>query len=210
MLIRGIMIKTQDVSYLSKEDTLKRALTSLEEKGYTTFPVLDGNKFCGIVTRRKIFETFFKGDYPDREEFLNSARVKDILIEDMETIFYDSLFDETLVKLMSSRYDFLPVISKENKEFMGIVTRNNILQAFEKGMGLDKKSYKLSVIVNDFKGTLSKLTSLIAENDANIVGMATFDAEIMNLKFVELKVDTGNIEQLRENLKAKGFKIWEA
>jgi hypothetical protein len=41
------------------------------------------------------------------------------------------------------------------------------------------------------------------------VGMATFDAEVMNLKFVELKVDTGNINELRENLRKNGFKVWE-
>jgi acetoin utilization protein AcuB len=209
MLIRGIMVKKQDVSFLSQDDTLKQALTRLEEKGYTTFPVLDGNKFSGIITRRKIFETFFKGNFSDREEFLNTMRVKDILIDELETVSYDALFDETMVKLMSSRYDFLPVVSEENGEFMGIVTRNNILKTFEKGMGLDKKSYKLSIIVNDFKGTLARLTSLIAENDANIVGMATFDAEVMNLKFVELKVDTGNINELRENLRKNGFKVWE-
>ncbi|MDN5313611.1 MAG: acetoin utilization protein AcuB [Thermoanaerobacteraceae bacterium] len=78
MLIRGIMVKKQDVSFLSQDDTLKQALTRLEEKGYTTFPVLDGNIFSGIITRRKIFETFFKGNFSDREEFLNTMRVKDI------------------------------------------------------------------------------------------------------------------------------------
>ncbi len=52
------------------------------------------------------------------------------------------------------------------------------------------------MLVNDFKSTLAKLTALISNQDADILGIVSFDPEMMNLKFIEVTVRTEHFKQL--------------
>jgi acetoin utilization protein AcuB len=208
MIIQALMTPRPDVHSVSPEDTLEKALTDLESLGFTTLPVLDGANFLGVITRRTIFESYFKGPSRDRKEFLASNRVKDHIITEVQIARSTDLLDEVLFKFLDSRYDFLPVIS--DGRFMGIVTRNSMLNAFIKGAGLNKPAHRIAVLVNDFKGTLAKLTALISNQDADILGIVTFDPEVMNLKFIELTVKTEHFKQLVDILALNGFNVREA
>jgi CBS domain-containing protein len=197
-----------DVHCCQIGDTLEKALADLEGHGFTTVPVVEGPTFTGVITRRRIFEDYFKSDSGDRQGFLRNNLVKDHLITDAQMADSNDLLDEVLFKFLESRYDFLPVIS--DGRFIGIVTRNAMLNAFIKGMGLNKKAHKIAVLVNDFKGTLAKLTALISNQDADILGIVSFDPEIMNLKFVEITVRTDHFRNLVDTLELNGFSVRES
>lgn len=207
MIIQALMTPRPDVHAISPDDTLAKALKDLESLGFTTLPVLDGTKFLGVITRRKIFESYFKGQEQDREDFLNKNFVRDHIITEVQTASSTDLLDEVLFKFLDSRFDFLPVIS--DGRFMGIVTRNSMLNAFIKGAGLNKRAHRLAILVNDFKGTLAKLATLISNQDADILGIVTFDPEVMNLKFIELTVRTDHFKRLVDVLAMNGFSVRE-
>lgn len=208
MIIQALMTPRPDVHAVSPADTLEKALNDLESLGFTTLPVLDGSKFLGVITRRKVFEAFFKGDESDRKGFLAGNFVKDHIITEVQIAHSTDLLDEVLFKFLDSRYDFLPVLSDDR--FLGIVTRNSMLNAFIKGAGLNKKAHRIAILVNDFKGTLAKLATLISNQDADILGIVTFDPEVMNLKFIELTVRTEHFKQLTDILALNGFNVREA
>ncbi len=208
MIIQALMTPRIDVHCSQPDDTLEKALADLEGHGFTTFPVVDGPKFVGVITRRRIFEDYFRSQNGDRQDFLRTSLVKDHLIADVQIANSNDLLDEVLFRFLESRYDFLPVIS--DGRFIGIVTRNAMLNAFIKGMGLNKKAHKIAVLVNDFKGTLAKLTNLISNQDADILGIVSFDPEIMNLKFVEITVRTEFFQNLVDTLEMNGFSVRES
>lgn len=208
MIIQALMTPRIDVHCVEPGDTLKKALSLLEGHGFTTFPVVDGPTFLGVITRRKIFEDFFRSDFTDKEAFLENNLVKDHLITDVKVAKSSDLLDEVLFRFLESRYDFLPVISDDR--FIGIVTRNAMLNAFIKGMGLTKRAHKIAVLVNDFKGTLAKLANLISNQGADILGIVSFDPEIMNLKFVEISVRSDHFKQLVDVLELNGFHVRES
>jgi acetoin utilization protein AcuB len=208
MIIQALMTPRIDVRCSEPQDTLKQALAELEGHGFTTIPVVDGSKFLGVITRRKIFEDYFKSDSSDRDAFLTTNLVKDHLVTEVQVANSNDLLDEVLFRFLDSRYDFLPVIS--DGRFIGIVTRNAMLNAFIKGMGLNKKAHKIAVLVNDFKGTLAKLANLISNQDADILGIVSFDPEIMNLKFVEISVRSEHFRQLVDILELNGFSVRES
>ena len=205
MIIQALMTPRIDVVSCRPDDTLEKALSELESHGFTTVPVVDGPTFYGVITRRRIFEDFFKSESADRDEFLRTNRVKDHLITDVQIAGSSDLLDEVLFRFLESRYDFLPVIS--DGRFIGIVTRNAMLTAFIKGMGLNKRAHKIAVLVNDFKGTLAKLTNLISNQGADILGIVSFDPEVMNLRFVEITVRTDHFKQLMDVLELNGFNV---
>ncbi len=208
MIIQALMTPRPEVHWVSSTDTLEKALNDLENHGFTTLPVLDGGRFLGVITRRIIFETFFKGQEPDRKRFLAENLVKDHIITEVQVAHSTDLLDEVLFKFLDSRYDFLPVLSADR--FMGIVTRNSMLNAFIKGAGLDKSAHRIAILINDFKGALAKLTALISNQDADILGIVSFDPEVMNLKFVEITVSTEHFKRLVEVLALNGFNVREA
>lgn len=208
MIIQALMTPRSDVHFVSPEDTLEKALNDLERLGFTALPVLDGGKFLGVLTRRVIFERYFKGKASGKEEFLAANLVKDHLITEVQVAGGADFLDEVLFKFLDSRFDFLPVIS--DGRFIGIVTRNSMLNAFLKGAGLNKPAHRIAIPVNDFKGTLAKLIALISDQDADILGMVTFDPEVMDLKFIELTVSTERFSQLADVLALNGFSVREA
>ena len=208
MIIQALMTPRIDVHCVEPGDTLKTALNSLESHGFTAFPVVEGRKFMGVITRRRIFEDYFKSDATDREAFLENNFVKDHITTDVQMADSGDLLDEILFRFMDSRYDFLPVISDDR--FIGIVTRNAMLNAFIKGMGLNKSAHKLAVLVNDFKGTLAKIANLISNQGADILGIVSFDPEILNLKFVEITVRSDHFKQLVDILELNGFSVRES
>jgi len=202
------MTPRDEVHWVSPTDTLEKALCDLETYGFTTLPVLDEGRFTGVITRRIIFETFFKGEQGDRHEFLSKNLVKDHIITDVQVARSTDFLDEVLFQFLDSRYDFLPVLSGE--KFMGIVTRNNVLNAFIKGAGLDRPSHRIAVQIDDFRGALSKLTTLISEQEADILGIVSFDSKAVNLKFVEITVSTGHFKRLVDALGKNGFGVRES
>lgn len=208
MIIQGLMIPRPEVHWVSSDETLEKALNELETHGFTTLPVLDEGRFIGVITRRLIFETFFKGQEPDRGKFLAENLVKDHIITDVQVAHITDFLDEVLFKFLASRYDFLAVLSDDR--FMGIVTRNSMLNAFIKGAGLEKSAHRIAVLIDDFKGALAKLTGLISDQDAEILGIVSFDPEASHLKFVEITVSTERFEELVKVLAQNGFSVREA
>ncbi|NLA59694.1 MAG: CBS domain-containing protein [Firmicutes bacterium] len=208
MIIQALMTARSDVHFVRPDDTLEKALEDLESLGFTTLPVLDGNKFLGVITRRKIFERYFKGSEVEKSSFLKNNLVKDHIITEVQIAHSTDLLDEVLYKFLDSRYDFLSVLSEDR--FLGIVTRNNMLNAYLKNAGVTKKAHRIAIAVSDFKGALARLTALISNQNADILGIITFDPEVADLKFVELTVRTDELKGLIDALTANGFSVREA
>lgn len=208
MIIQALMTPRDEVHWVSPSDTLGKALQDLENYGFTTLPVLDEGGFLGVITRRAVFETFFKGEERDRERFLSQNLVKDHIITDVQVARITDFLDEVLFQFLDSRYDFLPVLSGDR--FMGIVTRNNVLGAFIKGAGLEKASHRIAVPIQDFQGALARLTSLISSEGADILGMVSFQSKAIDLKFVEITVRTEHFGRLVKVLAGNGFNARES
>ena len=54
MIIQALMTPRPDVHSVRPDDTLGKALEDLESLGFTALPVLEDNKFLGVITRRRI------------------------------------------------------------------------------------------------------------------------------------------------------------
>jgi acetoin utilization protein AcuB len=207
MIIQALMTPRPDVHSVRPDDTLGKALEDLESLGFTALPVLEDNKFLGVITRRRIFERYFKGDEVEKATFLKTNLVKDHIISEVQIAHSTDPLDDVLYKFLDSRYDFLPVISEDR--FLGIVTRNSMLNAFLKNTGAAEKAHRIAIVVDDFKGTLARLTALISSHDADILGIVTFDPEVADLKFIELTVRADNSRELINTLTANGFSVRE-
>ena len=69
MLVKNHILSKNFLTLLSVEDTVKTALAKMEEGGFLSLPVVEGEKFVGYVMKATIYERFFHENTSNREEF---------------------------------------------------------------------------------------------------------------------------------------------
>ncbi len=139
MLVQNIMSKPKAV--FSPESTVDSAIKECLNKDILMAPVVDNNKYCGIL---KISNAIIS-----KEKKL-SKLVKDVMITDFPVVLKDTL----VVDIPENFLLFLPVIDNENN-FLGIITAYDVLCSFKE----------------EVYYSLSSLSSLIDSTNNGIVAV---------------------------------------
>jgi len=203
MRIGDIMVKKEDLTIISINDTVKNALERIQSEGHLSLPVIEGNKFKGSISIYYIYKKYYKLEDSEKEDFLNS-KVSEYLRELPAITTFDNI--ETISKLFSEKnIPFIPVV--DNDEFKGIVTQKSIFKEHNILFGFDKGT-RLSVIAQEIKGRLAKLTNTINKNDGNIISMVVSQPQTqMNLREIVVRVDAKDINKIVEGIKEEGFRV---
>ena len=69
MMVKNIMIPIEKLTTVALEDTVKDTIALIDAHNLLSLPVVQGNKFVGIISKKYIFEEYFKSN-EDKEEFL--------------------------------------------------------------------------------------------------------------------------------------------
>jgi CBS domain-containing protein len=115
------------------DDTLKKADDIIKEEKVRFLPVLDGKKFLGLITERKLLEYACRKIYdPESDAGFNSIGDYEHIMEEVSHVIYkeDTIFKA--VELFSKyKIDSLPVVDWDyNLE--GMLTTHDILLYFRK------------------------------------------------------------------------------
>ena len=116
--VRNIMSKKPLT--LSPETTVKEARVLMERYGYEGFPVIQNNRIVGLLNRRAVDKAFAH----------NLKKTASSLMEAGEFFVTknDSL-DHLQQVMQKSGWGQIPVVSTQNQEIIGIVTRTDLLKA---------------------------------------------------------------------------------
>jgi CIC family chloride channel protein len=95
---------------------------------YSTFPVVDnGNRVVGIIALRDLRPVLFNQDIAP---LLVAA---DVMSENVFVLQPGETLEQALQKMDLDDAELLPVVdSRENMQFLGVVTRENILKRYRK------------------------------------------------------------------------------
>jgi IMP dehydrogenase len=110
----------EDVATITLEEPLYKAKNFMENYGISGLVVVDdGNKVCGIFTKR---------DIPFSEEECKKGYVKDFMSKDVISIKPGASREEALEKLFKYRIEKLPII--ENGTLKGLITKKDLKPQF--------------------------------------------------------------------------------
>ena len=110
----------EDVATITLEEPLYKAKNFMENYGISGLVVVDdGNKVCGIFTKR---------DIPFSEEECKKGYVKDYMSKDVISIKPGASREEALEKLFKYRIEKLPII--ENGTLKGLITKKDLKPQF--------------------------------------------------------------------------------
>ena len=202
MMVKNIMIPIEKLTTVALEDTVKDTIALIDAHNLLSLPVVQGNKFVGIISKKYIFEEYFKSN-EDKEEFLE-RKVAEFMKTKIDAVSERDLVEVPGTIRAEHNLQFVPVVN-EKGNFNGIVTHKAIFKTFNKILGVGHT--RIEVITRDVKGRLAALTEIITKQDVNILSIAEIDIEVMNLREIIMRVDSKNIKALIEALNGGGFTV---
>lgn len=116
------------VAYLYEDNTVRQALETMKDHGYTALPVINREgKYVGSVSEGDFLWHILnckEGTMKDQERF----QVKDIIRKHFNPAVRIDTGMETLLQQVMNQ-NFVPVVDDRNS-FIGIVTRKDVIQYF--------------------------------------------------------------------------------
>lgn len=170
---------------LHLEDSGKHALITMQEYNVSQLPVLDGNKYVGLVTLDEILHlkhlshTIQSFQLPVRKPFvLNTAHIFDV---------------------MKAALDFnvrvVPVVDEDN-EFLGLISAESCLRGFATLNSVKDAGAIIEMETSHADYSLSEVARITEENSANIVCFYTNIRPQDGMVEITLKLNTTDVASI--------------
>lgn len=204
MFVKSLMIDKHHCFTIQYDEPLSKALEKLEAHEIDGLPVLNGDKYAGIVTRYSIYENYFLSNKP-REVFLESTSAEEIVSHQDEFLEGDEIFEKTLLELKD--FPLLAVVN-ESRTFLGVVTRSDVLGQFQSAFGVNRPGIRIAFTTVETEGRIARLSEIAHQFQEQIISLVTFDETDKLVRRIVMKVEKkGNIDRFTKKLEEHGFRI---
>lgn len=205
MLVNNVMLTEDQLVIVSRNSTIEEALKLIEEHNFLSIPVVDNDKFYGLIAKDKIYEYCYKNCI-DRKRLSEDLKVDLLMTTDIPIIDPQEAIEMAVGHLADKNVSFVAVVDERNV-FKGILTHKAVFQQYVEVFGLNK-GQRLAVIAFDIHGQVSKLSKIISDNDADILSFVVVDPKsVTDVKEIVLRVKTDNMNKLVKKIKEAGFKV---
>lgn len=209
MSVRDFMSK--DLITVNADTPIFDAIDLMKKNKIHRLPVVEESKLIGLITEGVIQEALpskatslsvYEVNY-----LLNKTNVKDIMIKKVETTKPDALLEDAIAQMREKNVGVLPVL--ENDAIIGIITNNDIFDAFLKITGYYAGGTRISIFIEeDHPGILADLTKLFASHELSILTIV-----VNHLKqgtIVEIQVESKDPSRVKELVTQAGYEVLSA
>lgn len=208
MYVRNHMLERENLTTVDVEESIGSVLKKINDGNFLSLPVMDNNRFKGIIMKGAIYRHFFDMiDVNDKESFLNDVKAKDLYTTNFESIDENERIETASYLLKKLSTPFLAVMDADGV-FVGILTHVAIFNAFSEIFGLTKGN-RIVVNLFDVPGQLARLTNVLRKEKVNIINFTIVDTKVLDIMRVVLRVETDDLDGLVNKIQAEGFKIGE-
>jgi signal-transduction protein with cAMP-binding, CBS, and nucleotidyltransferase domain len=204
MFVKSIMLPKHYCVTIQHDETIKSALSKLEERSIDGIPVLNGDQYVGVVTRFGIYEKFFNSNQ-SKESYLESTSVSEIVKYEDKFLEGNEMFEKTLVDLKD--FPLLAVVGA-NKKFLGIVTRFDVMEQFQSAFGMNRPGVRIAFTSVETEGRIARLAEIAHHFHEHIISLVTFDETDKLVRRIVMKIEKkDNIDKFTRKLEESGFRI---
>jgi acetoin utilization protein AcuB len=189
MLVRERM--SRNPYTISTDAPMEEALKQMRENSFRHLPVVDkSGKLVGIVSETDLLyasptSTTSLSVY-EMQYLLSKLTVGQVMTKNVITVTEDTPVEDAASIMTDHKIGGLPVL--RDGEIIGIITETDLFKLFLEILGARKKGVRLTMLVADVKGALSKIAAVIAQQGGNIVSLGTFLGEDPTNLTVTIKV----------------------
>jgi len=102
------------------------------DKGFRGIPIVESEKTVGMVTMSDVLRV-------PREQ-MASTPLKSVMTQNLLTVYPDESLLDTLNIMTDHGIGRLPVVSKETGRLAGVITRTDVIRAYNRAVELLSKS----------------------------------------------------------------------
>lgn len=205
MFVKNHMLNKEELTVVELEESIESTLKKMAQGGFLSLPVVSDGVLSGLVMKETIYRGYVEEGYDNFQGYITHKKVKDIYNNKVHIIHENEEIENASHLLGELRIPFLAVLDSDNK-FTGILTHSAIFEAFTEVLGINK-GLRIVVEMPDIPGELSKLTTLIKEENINIKNIAMIESEIKNNVRVVVRIDTDSLDDISNKIKNEGFQI---
>lgn len=204
MLVKTIMLTSDKLNVATLKSSLQEVLEIMDTNGFLSIPVVDGEKFKGIIEKQKIYQYYFNEDL-SKNNLLN-MKVEELIRKDIPIVSEEEEVEKAVALLERMNISFVAVVDDLNN-FRGILTHRAVFKEFVNVLGLSKGE-KITVRSHDVPGQVSKLSKIVAENNGDILSFVVLDTKsVTQVKEIIMRISNGDVYTIKRKLKEAGFKI---
>jgi CBS domain-containing protein len=204
VFVKNMMIPNHACVTVQEDTTLGAALEQLETNQIDGVPVLQGEKYLGVVTRYNIYESYFLSG-KQKDEYLSSVTVNEIATHQEKFLLGEEVFEKTLLDLKD--FPLLAVVDI-NRKFLGVVTRSDVLSTFQSAFGVNRPGVRIAFTSVETEGRIARLSEIAHHFHEHIISLVTFDETDKLVRRIVMKVEKkDNIDRFTKKLEEQGFRI---
>lgn len=199
---------TSQVFTVTPSETIFKAMNLMQTKKINRLPVISGGKLVGIVTDGDLraasaSPTTTLSKY-EMNELLSKISIKDVAVKRVITCTPETMIEDAALIMRENKVGALPVM--ENDKLVGIITHNNILDAFLDIMGARSPGKRIVIEVRDEMGIFNEVTSVTKTLEVDITSLAVYHLSNRKVQIL-CRLDGEKSEEAVEILVQKGFSI---
>lgn len=203
MFVKSAMIRREKCYTVRPEDSVQVGLDLLEKYTVDALPVVDGISFKGIFTWYHAYKAFFNSG-KSKEEFIRSTKIQDILVNEDKFLSVNDVYEKAMVELE----DFPIIAVVEKGEFLGIVTRFDLVNQLQSAFGMKEPGYRITFTSVETEGRIGRLGDLIEKFKESVISLVTFDETDKVVRRIVLKIHKkDNIDKFVKELEKSGFRV---
>jgi len=196
MLANKSIVKT-DFDPLTGTDSAKEARERMKEEGLKTLPVVDS-------TTRKLIGQVGMGQL---EDIGDKAAISQVNLREAVKAFQGQHIFEVARLMFQYELPVLPIVDEE-ETFLGIITKQQVLEALSKMLNLAEFGSVLTISLDPVDFTISEIVQIIETEGAKILGV-TVESPGDNKKIFEVsfKLNLKDVSRVKAALNRYGYDV---
>ncbi len=201
---------TQTPVTVTPDTSVSEALNIMRQHKVRRMPVVDKQgHLVGIVAEKDLL---YASPSPATSlnvyeigYLLSKLKVKEIMAKTVVTVTEDVPLEEAARVMVDSDVGGLPVV--RDKSVVGIITETDIFKTLLEMMGARDEGIRLTILVRDEPGTLSRIAGSIAAAGGDVVSLGTFYSDEHRHGLLVVKVLGVSTDALVEAMRNIGAEV---
>lgn len=203
MFVKSTLVKRDKCIKVTMDDPIQLGFDLLEKHTIDALPVVEGTEYKGIFTWFYAYRAFFNSGV-SKEEFVKNTKISDVMVNQDVFLKIDDVYEKALLELN----DFPIIAVVRNKEFMGIVTRFDVMNQLQSAFGMNKEGVRITFTSVESEGRIGRLGDIIEKYKESVISLVTFDETDKVVRRIVLKIKhKDNVDKFRNELEKSGFRV---
>ncbi|NOY99014.1 MAG: CBS domain-containing protein [Chloroflexi bacterium] len=188
---------------LSPDMPIHDALNLFKQERIRRAPVVKDGKLVGIVSDKDLLNAtpspVSSLSVWEMNYLLSKVTIAEVMTSKVTTVTYDTPIEQAARIMADNKIGGLPVM--RDGRVIGIITETDLFKIFTELMGARETGIRVTVLVEDKRGQLAKITKAIADAGGSFIAFGVFTGEDPSNKLLTFKVSGMEQEQVEEAIK---------